>query len=84
MRFHFYDPAILPPEYNQAVMQEELYKIAQVLLALELPSIIFVPQATAPTRPQEGMIVNADGTNWNPASAGAGLHEYVGGVWKKL
>lgn len=39
--------------------------------------------ARAPTRPREGMIVSADGTNWNPG-AGAGAYEYKGGAWVKL
>lgn len=37
----------------------------------------------APTRPREGMIVLADGTNWNPGS-GAGFYGYYGGAWNKL
>ena len=40
--------------------------------------------AEAPPRPQEGLLAFADGVNWNPAGAGAGLHQYVGGVWDKL
>lgn len=34
----------------------------------------------APSKPREGMIIKADGTNWNPGS-GAGFYGYVGGVW---
>jgi hypothetical protein len=37
----------------------------------------------APTKPREGLVVYADGTNWNPGS-GAGLYEYVGGAWRRL
>jgi len=36
-----------------------------------------------PTRPREGMIAVADGTNWNPGS-GAGPYAYVGGTWVYL
>ena len=36
-----------------------------------------------PSKPREGMVVNADGTNWDPGS-GAGRYERVGGAWVKL
>ena len=47
-------------------------------LALELR-----PIHAAPKRPREGMIVFADGTDWNPG-AGKGVYTYSGGVWSKL
>ena len=34
----------------------------------------------APERPEEGQMVIADGTNWNPGS-GNGLYIYLNGVW---
>lgn len=37
----------------------------------------------APEKPRNGMLRNADGTNWNPGS-GAGLYRYGGGVWNFL
>lgn len=39
--------------------------------------------AKAPERPQEGMIVKADGVNWDPG-AGAGVYVYQGTSWVKL
>lgn len=36
-----------------------------------------------PDKPRDGLVVQADGTNWNPGS-GAGLYAYYGGVWNKL
>lgn len=36
-----------------------------------------------PTRPRTGMLVFADGTDWNPGS-GEGFYEYRGGAWHKL
>lgn len=36
-----------------------------------------------PVRLYTGMIVLADGTNWNPGS-GAGFYGYYGGAWHKL
>lgn len=37
----------------------------------------------APNKPRDGMIVEADGVNFNPGS-GAGLYIRRGGVWKHL
>lgn len=36
-----------------------------------------------PERPREGMIVLADGTNWNPGS-GVGFYGYANGTWAFL
>ena len=41
------------------------------------------PLALAPKKAREGMIVVADGTNWNPGS-GLGAYEYKSGAWVKL
>lgn len=37
----------------------------------------------APTRPREGMLAVADGTDWDPG-AGAGLYIYRSGSWVRL
>src|SRR6187399_2158606 len=34
----------------------------------------------APVKPREGLLVYADGVNWNPGS-GPGYYSYVGGSW---
>ena len=44
---------------------------------------IFQPLAKAPAAPREGMLINADGTHFNPG-AGAGLYQYLGAAWVKL
>lgn len=36
-----------------------------------------------PVKLREGLIVIADGTNWNPGS-GAGTYVYRGGAWRKM
>lgn len=36
-----------------------------------------------PTKRRNGMVVLADGTNWNPGS-GAGYYGYNAGAWVKL
>lgn len=62
-------------------MQEELTRIAASIDAL-YDGLREIRHA-APARPKEGMIVIADGTDWNPGS-GAGAYEYKGGAWSKL
>jgi len=37
----------------------------------------------APIKPREGMLVYADGVNWNPGS-GAGYYVYYGGAWHAM
>lgn len=37
----------------------------------------------APRRPQDGMIVSADGTSWNPGD-GKGIYAYLSGKWVQL
>ncbi len=36
-----------------------------------------------PAKPREGMLVYADGVNWDPGS-GTGVYVYSGGAWVKL
>jgi hypothetical protein len=40
-------------------------------------------RGTIPKKPREGMIVAADGTNWNPGG-GKGIYAYLGTTWVKL
>lgn len=78
-----YTPGTVPPEFDNLFLQSELERIAIALQELEPPWIILSPQNNAPDKLKEGMVANADGTNWNPGS-GAGLYEYIGGSWNKL
>lgn len=47
------------------------------------PSIQLQTLHAAPARVGDGMVVLADGTNWDPGS-GAGFYGYYGGAWNKL
>ena len=59
----------------------ELKNIEIAFLGIEN---IFLPELNVePTKPRTGMIVLADGTNWNPGS-GAGYYGYHSGSWNKL
>lgn len=45
--------------------------------------IYLTPLSVAPAKPGDGLIVLADGTNWNPG-AGAGYYGYHSNAWNKL
>ena len=62
-------------------MEEELERMARVLnetLAVDLR-----PINAEPTRPRDGMIIYADGTNFDPG-AGEGVYAREAGAWVKL
>lgn len=78
-----YQPGDPPadPAQLQRFLREELAKWKAAYDALAdgyLP-----PTYAAPTKPREGMLRNADGTQWNPGS-GAGLYRYGAGQWNFL
>lgn len=66
---------------NQNVRQE----FELVARAMTEPNdlILLDTLYVAPSKPREGMIALADGTNWNPGS-GAGFYGYHSGSWNKL
>lgn len=79
-----YNPTI-PPNNPAELPGFLLQELANLRKALEQPQpyVFLDTLSVAPIRPREGMVVKADGTNWNPGS-GAGVYAYVGGAWVKL
>lgn len=68
-------------EFRQWVV-EELDKVARS--QTETPILELRPIHAPPTKPRPGMIVYADGTDWNPG-AGEGPYAYsIGGTWVSL
>ena len=62
------------PEY----IQRELQRISEAfegVRAVELDEL-----HVEPTKPRNGLIALADGTDWNPGS-GAGFYGYSAGAW---
>lgn len=59
----------------------ELRRIAVAIAAVELGHLDKVD--VAPTKPRDGDLRYADGTNWNPGG-GAGIYWFNGTVWTKL
>lgn len=80
-----YEPAGAPPEDSKALAQyldTELRRLSEILTA-GVGTVLLPTLNVAPERPREGMVVLADGTNWNPGS-GAGFYGYRGGAWVLL
>lgn len=80
-----YVPGVAPPSLSPADMaqwaQEEFVQIARTLLEFRMMKLEVLN--AAPAKPRAGMIVAADGTNWNPGS-GVGFYGYIGGAWVKF
>ena len=81
-----YQPNPLPDTDDlksvSTALWDELQKIANEF-STGVPFIQLEEQHAAPSRPADGMIVLADGTDWNPGS-GAGYYGYQGGSWTFL
>lgn len=63
-------------------MKRELEAVSQ---AMERSSelLLLDVRNVEPEKPRNGMLVVADGTNWNPGG-GAGVYARIGGAWVKL
>lgn len=73
----------LPNTVAIPAVDRELNKVRQTFNELEPEYLILRQWNAAPARPQDGMIVYADGVNWNPG-AGNGVYVYRGGAWNLL
>ena len=76
-----------PPNFKNldqvAQWVDDQFGNLQRALNTGLNDIQLVELNAEPVRPRNGMIVLADGTNWDPGS-GAGFYGYRGGSWMKL
>jgi hypothetical protein len=75
-------PAPQDPKELSAYLYNELQAIAQAG-ADTLDSIQLNVLNKAPKKPRAGMVIEADGVNFNPG-AGAGCYIYRAGAWVKL
>lgn len=71
------------PELNRQVSDE----LRRVQSETEMPQpqagVIFPQLHVEPLKLKDGLVVLADGTDWNPGS-GAGFYGYYGAAWHKL
>lgn len=63
-------------------LQEELTNISIAMGQIE--GIMLDELHAEPSKPRNGMIVLADGTDWNPGGTGAGFYGRSAGAWVKL
>lgn len=76
-----------PPPRTESVAdviewaRQQFERIAQS--QVEQTSLELRPVNAPPSKPASGMIVSADGSDWDPTGT-PGAHEYIGGVWVKL
>lgn len=80
-----YTPRIVPnePDDLPAFLNEELQRLAKEATAAKdyfQLSVLHVE----PSKPRDGMIAQADGTDWNPGGTGAGIYARISGAWVKL
>lgn len=76
-----YAPGSLPPDVP-SYLRRELQSISESMVAPS-SSLTLDVLAVAPKKPRNGMLVIADGTNWNPG-AGVGVYARIAGAWVKL
>lgn len=80
-----YVPEIYRGEDNledfRRFVEQELVALARELT--ETTALDLRPIHAPPLRPREGMIVCADGTNWDPGG-GKGIYAFLDGSWSKL
>ena len=73
-----------PDETPEAIVEyldDELQKVQE---SLEYATEVRLEELNRePARPRTGMLVLADGTNWDPGS-GAGFYGYRNGAWQLL
>ena len=78
------NPAPLSNEQLSDYLFHELNRLSDVIFNLDVMRL--EETNVVPNKPRDGDIRYADGTNWDPESAGlgAGIYAYIGTAWTKL
>ncbi len=76
-------PAPANSEELQRFLNEQLAEVSRQSATLTPVDLILQEVNVAPARPQNGQVVYADGTNWNPGS-GRGIYYFNGSTWNFL
>lgn len=74
-------PTLTSLEDVRMYLEEELRQISLEMQQSEIQQWRILHNE--PMKRVDGMVVFADGTNWNPGG-GQGLYERVAGIWVKL
>ena len=67
------------PIPDNPLVQRELQKVAESITSVHQHEVLH----RAPENPRRGLVVFADGTDWNPGG-GEGLYVYLSTGWSKL
>lgn len=81
-----YTPGVVPQSEDVGEVKkwvEEELRALQVALLAAVESVPILPLYVEPPRPRDGMVVYADGTQWDPGS-GEGFYGRENGAWVKL
>lgn len=74
-------PSSLEPRTILEFLTRELTAVARAMD--ETTELRLVSQHVAPAKPRDGMLVKADGSDWDPGS-GEGAYVYYAGAWHFL
>lgn len=79
-----YSPEPVPLDRNEhrAWIERELRRISGEFEA-GVEVVLLMVRHVSPDKPRDGMVVLADGTDWNPGSGG-GYYGYRAGSWRFL
>ncbi len=81
-----FEPTAIPndaPTGLRSWLSRTLREIANALTRPEVSGVRFTVLHAPPERIENGDVVFADGSDWNPGG-GAGLYQRVAGAWVKL
>lgn len=81
MRYVPSDAPLSAPRALRRWLRSELGRVAAAFVGVD--SVTLSVRSAAPARIEDGMVVYADGANWNPG-AGAGVYAREAGAWVKL
>jgi len=74
-------PTLNEPEAFVGWLRQELEKIESAFVDFDFAQLKELH--VEPVRPRDGMVVFADGTDWDPGS-GQGFYGYYNGAWESL
>lgn len=77
-----YAPEVTSVDELRRFVEREFQEFAKSLQ--ETIAVDLRPINAEPNRPRTGMIVYADGVDWDPTGEGPGIYQYLEGNWSKL
>ena len=81
--FNKYFPNKSPNKYEEGFISDELSKISFAIDQVSMGHLDV--QNVAPSKPRQGDLRYADGSNWNPSAGGEGIYFFnAAGAWVKL